>query len=172
MSYIDLINKFWNLDYEKRFSQIETRLFFLLLNYFNNRHWKGAVSLSNRRLKDEIPCSLNGFKNARKNLIKRGLIYYSNGNKSVSGKYFINTLYRPDTSVLHMTSKKGENDSIKNHASEDGPNHGGEHGSKHGINHGIKYEPNDSTNHGQKMSSYIREEKMKKKNEKEMENEE
>ena len=71
-----------------------------------------------------------------------------------------------------MTSKKGENDSIKNHASEDGPNHGGEHGSKHGINHGIKYEPNDSTNHGQKMSSYIREEKMKKKNEKEMENEE
>ena len=74
LSYIDLINNFWNLDFEKRFSLIQTRYYFLLLNYANNRHWKEAISLSNTRLQQEVVCSETGLKEARMQLVKRGMI--------------------------------------------------------------------------------------------------
>ena len=113
MSYIELINYFWAMDMEKKCSPIETRLYFILLNYANSARWKGKLNLSNNRMINEVGCSLTGFIKARKSLINKGFITYFQGNQHTAGTYIVHLNPSDDTRkiakqtqcVSHKTSK-------------------------------------------------------------------
>jgi hypothetical protein len=109
VNYIKLINNFWNKEIEKRFSPIETRLFFILLNYSNKLQWKKYLHLSNKKLISEIGCSKNAFFNARNNLQKAGLIRYAKGTLNKAGNYQLTD--NPEQTITHTVNQPDVNHS-------------------------------------------------------------
>jgi len=91
MTYIDLINRFWTIDIEAKFTGNETKLYFALLNVANQHFWsKKEFSIPNGRLLALIGCTKNTLVSARNKLMQYELIDYSKGNKRISvGKYTI-----------------------------------------------------------------------------------
>ena len=85
-SYIDYMNSFWREDENEQFSPVQSRLYFLLLNVFNNRKWANEVALSDHFLCDVMGVSLNTLRAAKRLLVKRGLIEFSAGGRGFANK--------------------------------------------------------------------------------------
>ena len=74
MTYIDLINRFWEAYRVKKFSDIDTTIYFFLLDECNIRRWLNPFELQTRNIEICIGVSRKTIGDARKRLKKRGLI--------------------------------------------------------------------------------------------------
>lgn len=86
MNYIELINKFWELDEIWQFSCCETRLYFYLLKIANRLSWENDWTHSDDRTAANVGVSNNSMKNARNRLIQAGLIAIKAGGKGYRDK--------------------------------------------------------------------------------------
>jgi len=86
--YIDLINRFWELDSAYAFSSYEVHLYFVLLDYANKSGWKEPLNLPNSRLIARMSCGETAFMKARQRLHDLGVIRYNKGTTRQAGKYF------------------------------------------------------------------------------------
>lgn len=126
-SYIDYMNSFWREDENEQFSPVQSRLYFLLLNIFNNRKWADEVSLSDHYLCDMMGVSLNTLRTAKRELAKRSVIEFSAGGRGFANKtrYQLRMQYRNQstyqsrlpnsTTSIYKENKDNKNiDKIKN----------------------------------------------------------
>lgn len=103
MTYIEILNAFWNW---RRFNVIPhsaADLFFCLLDFANAAKWEDKVTIPNSRITGKIDISKKSLLNARNILIQNELIEYQNGKKGQAGTYKINL------SRLHFFPNTGTN---------------------------------------------------------------
>lgn len=74
MTYIDLINHFWEAYRVKKFSDIDTAIYFFLLNECNIRRWLNPFELQTRNIEICIGVSRKTIGEARNRLKQRGII--------------------------------------------------------------------------------------------------
>lgn len=74
MTYIDLINRFWEAYRVKKFSDIDTAIYFFLLNECNIRRWLNPFELQTRNIEICIGVSRKTIGEARNRLKQRGII--------------------------------------------------------------------------------------------------
>lgn len=79
LSYIDLINRFWDYSRVKRISDIDTTIYFYLLNECNIRRWLNPFELQTRNLEADLRISRKTIGEARNRLKQRGLIDFIEG---------------------------------------------------------------------------------------------
>lgn len=80
MTYIELINKFWELDESWQFSCCETRLYFYLLKTANRLGWEDNWTRSDTKVSSDVGVSVKVFKSARNRLVQADLIECKQGN--------------------------------------------------------------------------------------------
>ncbi len=81
MSYIDLINQFWQKDLEYSFSSTEVDVYFRLLDRCNKLGWKSPFNLSVEKLMAQMGLrTKKPLDTARKHLREAGLLEFKNGN--------------------------------------------------------------------------------------------
>ena len=80
MTYIELINRFWELDERWQFSCCETRLYFYLLKIANRLGWEDNWTRSDTKVSSDVGVSVKVFKSARNRLVQAGLIECKQGN--------------------------------------------------------------------------------------------
>lgn len=86
MTYIDLINKFWDLDEDWEFTCCETRLYFYLLKTANRLGWVDSWTRSDTKVSSDVGVSVNSMKSARNRLVQAGLITFKSGGKGQRDK--------------------------------------------------------------------------------------
>ena len=86
MSYIELINNFWELDETWQFSCCETRLYFYLLKTANRLGWENSWTHSDAKTSANVGVSVNSFKTARHRLAQSGLISFNSGGNGQGNK--------------------------------------------------------------------------------------
>ena len=74
MTYIDLINRFWEAYRVKKFSDIDTAIYFFLLNECNITRWLNPFELQTRNIEICIGVSRKTIGEARNRLKQRGII--------------------------------------------------------------------------------------------------
>lgn len=74
MTYIDLINRFWEAYRVKKFSDIDTAIYFFLLNECNIRRWLNPFELQTRNLEVFLQITRKTIGEARNRLKQRGMI--------------------------------------------------------------------------------------------------
>ena len=74
MTYIDLINRFWEAYRVKKFSDRDTAIYFFLLNECNIRRWLNPFELQTRNIEICIGVSRKTIGEARNRLKQRGII--------------------------------------------------------------------------------------------------
>lgn len=79
MTYIELINKFWKVDNEGRFTPNERSVYFTLLKKCNELGWKPEFNESNEYLAMLSDMSVDSMRRARTVLQERGLINFTHG---------------------------------------------------------------------------------------------
>ena len=89
MSYIDMINAFWNWRKVNELSSKGTDLFFALLNCANTCAWKAEFTAPNSMLMAMCQMDKNNLFRTRNILIQKGLIAYKPGRKGQAGIYTI-----------------------------------------------------------------------------------
>ena len=115
MSYIDLINRFWDIDLEAQFSPIETKLYFAILHIANRLGWKTTLAVPNGRLLAMLGCTKATLIRARQRIIDKGLIEYKKGSTRDAGKYLIKTdwfNYYTSDDTNHDTNHDTNRDTI------------------------------------------------------------
>ena len=90
LSYIDLINRFWDYFRVKRISDIDTIIYFYLLNECNIRRWLNPFELQTRNLEVDLGISRKTIGEARKRLKQRGFIDFREGKGRGPTIYLIN----------------------------------------------------------------------------------
>lgn len=80
MTYIELINRFWELDDSWQFSCCETRLYFYLLKTANRLGWENNWTRSDTKVSSDVGVSAKVFKTARNRLVQANLIECKQGN--------------------------------------------------------------------------------------------
>lgn len=86
MNYIELINRFWELDEQWQFTCCETRLYFYLVKTANRLGWVNNWTHSDDRTSANVGVSLNTMKTARNRLSQVGLIKFIPGGKGQKDK--------------------------------------------------------------------------------------
>ena len=86
MTYIDLINQFWELDEYWQFTCCETRLYFYLLKTANRLGWVDSLMRGDDRLACEVGISPNSLKTARNRLSQADLLSFTPGGKGKGNK--------------------------------------------------------------------------------------
>ena len=79
MTYIELINNFWELDEDWQFTCCETRLYFYLLKIANRLGWEDNWTRSDTKVSSDVGVSVKVFKSARNRLVQAGLIEFKSG---------------------------------------------------------------------------------------------
>ena len=79
MTYIELINNFWELDEDWQFTCCETRLYFYLLKTANRLGWVDSWTRSDAKVSSDVGVSVNSMKSARNRLVQAGLIEFKSG---------------------------------------------------------------------------------------------
>ncbi|MDD6227478.1 MAG: hypothetical protein PUA94_00340 [Bacteroidales bacterium] len=74
MTYIELINEFWQQDRFKPFNDTDMRLYFFLLNECNIRKWLNPYELQTQYLEAMLRIKRKAIAEARNRLKQRGLI--------------------------------------------------------------------------------------------------
>ena len=86
MSYIELINYFWDIDEEWQFTCCETRLYFYLVKTANRLGWVDSWTRSDAKVSSDVGVSVNSMKTARNRLVQAGLIDVKQGGKGQRDK--------------------------------------------------------------------------------------
>ena len=86
MTYIDLINQFWDIDEDWQFTCCETRLYFYLLKTANRLGWADSWTRSDAKVSSDVGVSVNSMKTARNRLVQAGLIEFKTGGKGQRDK--------------------------------------------------------------------------------------
>ena len=86
MSYIELINNFWDVDEEWQFTCCETRLYFYLVKTANRLGWVDSWTRSDAKVSSDVGVSVNSMKTARNRLVQAGLIDVKQGGKGQRDK--------------------------------------------------------------------------------------
>ena len=91
MTYIELINNFWELDEDWQFTCCETRLYFYLLKTANRLGWVDSWTRSDAKVSSDVGVSVNSMKTARNRLVQAGLIEFKSGGNGQRDKtrYFV-----------------------------------------------------------------------------------
>lgn len=79
LNYIELINRFWEVNLEYNFTGNEAKLYFYLLHISNSLAWKNPFKHSLRQVQSGTMISLNSIKSAQSRLSESGLILVKNG---------------------------------------------------------------------------------------------
>ena len=79
MTYIELINNFWELDEDWQFTCCETRLYFYLLKTANRLGWVDSWTRSDAKVSSDVGVSVNSMKTVRNRLVQAGLIEFKSG---------------------------------------------------------------------------------------------
>ena len=136
MTYIEILNAFWNW---RRFNIIPhsaADLFYCILDFANATGWEDKVTIPNSRIMGRIDISEKSLFNARNVLIRNDLIKYNNGKKGQAGTYEINV------TTLYFFCNKGSNMGGNN-----GSNKGSNKGSNSGVIRGVYIDKDkDKTN--------------------------
>lgn len=74
MTYIELINRFWDAYRVKKFPDIDTAIYFFLLNECNVRRWLNPFELQTRNVEIYLGVSRKTIGEARNRLKQRGVI--------------------------------------------------------------------------------------------------
>lgn len=114
MTYIEILNAFWNW---RRFNVIPhsaADLFFCLLDFANATKWEDKITIPNSRITGKIDISEKSLFNARNILIQCELIDYKNGKKGQAGTYQINltTLHNFINRGSNVGSNQGSNSGV------------------------------------------------------------
>jgi hypothetical protein len=91
MTYLDLINQFWQKDLEYSFSSTEVDVYFRLLDHCNKLGWKSPFNLSVEKLMAQMGLhTKKPLDTARKRLRDTGLLNFENGNgRGCTNKYVL-----------------------------------------------------------------------------------
>ncbi len=120
MNYIELINNFWKIDHDFKFSSLETALYFRLLSKANSTCWQEEFVYTNARLMEDLDCSVSKLRHARDRLLKAGLFAYVSGNKSTPGKYSLLSQHNRNTATTESRQNHDTNaDNPKSFSLED-----------------------------------------------------
>lgn len=88
MTYIDYMNQFWRASAMEYMSTSEVALYAFLVNECNQHRWNMPVPCSTVRICEMLHMSKQTLCSARKNLVRRGLISFSEGkSRHVPSKY-------------------------------------------------------------------------------------
>ncbi|WP_051963006.1 hypothetical protein [Mesoaciditoga lauensis] len=112
MTYIELINRFWELDVAYSFSPYEVQLYFILLDYANKSGWKEPLYLPNNRLIARMGCSKTAFIRARQRLNDSGAIRYQKGTTRTAGKYYYMDWSTTDTNQKLIEGQSKTNNGL------------------------------------------------------------
>ena len=77
MTYLQLINRFWDADREAPFTPCETRLYLMLLDAANRKGWNAELPYTKEELAERLDVAATTFLRARKRLSEAGLITYA-----------------------------------------------------------------------------------------------
>lgn len=90
MTYIELINHFWQLFENKGMKPNDALLYFFLLKECNRKSWQNPFSLSNKSVVIALEISEKSVIDSRRRLIERELIKVKKGDRNCSApEYFI-----------------------------------------------------------------------------------
>lgn len=112
MSYINLINDFWDQNEIQIFKPGEQRLYFYLLKVFNKSGWKRQVNRTNAFIQGELGMSYSSLKRTRDGLKERGLIDFRSqqGKKDVT--YSLQPLPEENVPSNETTTGAGDRSGI------------------------------------------------------------
>lgn len=77
MTYIELLNKFWEQDRFNPFENVDTKLYLMLLDESNIRKWINPIVLHTYYLEERLRIKRKAIGEARNRLKQRGLIDFS-----------------------------------------------------------------------------------------------
>ena len=100
LNYIQLVNKFWNVNMEYNFTGNEAKLYFYLLHVSNSLGWKNPFRNSLRQILNGTGISTNSIKTAQKRLAESGLISIKVGSAGNRFDYKNKTEYRIGVSIF------------------------------------------------------------------------
>jgi len=106
MTYIDLVNRFWQMDLEFHFSHLEVHMYFKILDLFNRSGWRKVLSVPNSRFVAELGATEPSVIRARQRLVDSGLLAYSKGTQRKAGKYML--LYYQKEGIKDSTNNNEE----------------------------------------------------------------
>lgn len=90
MTYIELLNHFWQLFENKGMRPNDALLYFFLLKECNRKSWQNPFSLSNKSVVISLEISEKSIIDSRRRLIERNLIKVKKGDRNCSApEYFI-----------------------------------------------------------------------------------
>ncbi len=89
MTYIELINRFWDFYRDKKFSDIDTAIYFFLLNECNIRKWLNPFELQTRNIEICFNIPRKTIGEARNRLKQRGVIDFIEAQGRGPTIYFI-----------------------------------------------------------------------------------
>lgn len=116
MTYIELINNFWELDEDWQFTCCETRLYFYLLKTANRLGWVDSWTRSDAKVSSDVGVSVNSMKTARNRLVQAGLIEFKPGGNGQRDKtrYIVRCQFRCQN-LIPKLQPKHEPNLIPNH---------------------------------------------------------
>ena len=85
MTYIELINNFWNVRRTRPMTSYEADFYFYLLKECNSRNWTSPFELPTRNIEFELGLSRKTICDLRNKLQQKGLISFKEGNKRGNG---------------------------------------------------------------------------------------
>uniref|UniRef100_A0AAU8AWI8 Helix-turn-helix domain-containing protein n=1 Tax=Dulem virus 40 TaxID=3145758 RepID=A0AAU8AWI8_9CAUD len=115
MTYLQLINRFWDADRESPFTPCETRLYMLLLDAANRKGWNAELPYTKEELAERLDVAATTFLRARRRLSEAGLITYAEncGGRKKKTVYTIADAPKKGSMVKPFTSEKGiKNDTV------------------------------------------------------------
>ena len=107
MTYIELINNFWELDEDWQFTCCETRLYFYLLKTANRLGWVDSWTRSDAKVSSDVGVSVNSMKTARNRLVQAGLIEFKSGGNGQRDKtrYIVRCQFRCQNLIPKLQPK-------------------------------------------------------------------
>ena len=138
MSYIDIINAFWNWRKVNELNSKGTDLFFALLDCANSCAWKAEFTAPNSMLMAMCQMSKNDLFRCRNALIQKGLIDYKPGRRGQAGLYTV-------LIGINISPKYGTNSDTNKRIS---PKYGTNIDTNTGTNTGTNTDTNPDTNSG------------------------
>ena len=88
MTIIDYFNQFWKEDEIKHFTPSETKLYFFLLNVWNNAGRCDWFECKTSTIESSLEFNKMTITRCRESLQKKGLIVYQNGNRKIKKPYY------------------------------------------------------------------------------------
>ncbi|UFH52523.1 hypothetical protein [Spirosoma sp. KNUC1025] len=101
LSYIELVNRFWQVDEQYNFSGNETRLYFYLLKVANALGWPDEFDYADSKLSGNLGQRVNTLKPCRDRLIQAGLLDFVPGGKGQANRVRYQLRYQ------NLTPKEG-----------------------------------------------------------------